>query len=374
MRMPSRRRFAPSTSGIPIRRPSTAWMTIGSLWQDRQRRRADFHLAWPTQAYREDRTILIAGCGTSQAAKHALRWPEARVTGIDFSATSVRHTEALKRKYDLDNLEVHQLPVERIGALGCDLRSDRLHRRSPPPRGPGRRAGGAARGAAAGRRDAPHGLRAARTDRRLHAAGVLPAGRHRRHRRRDPGARRRARRAAARAPAGDAAAPGAGLPGRGGAGRCAAAPAGPRLFGAAALRSARGGRAAVRPLGLAGALRRALRRHGAHPASRAARGASGARTVRRRRALSRHDASPQRGRVPRRRRRARRDAGQLRRRRLARLRADSNAGHDLRRGETAAGRGRRSDQPEPRVHRHLPADRRAGEAPLRRHRRHARDR
>src|SRR5437763_15839974 len=60
-------------------------------WRDRQRRRADFHLAWPARAYREDHSILIAGCGTSQAAKHALRWPAARVTGIDFSTTSVRH-------------------------------------------------------------------------------------------------------------------------------------------------------------------------------------------------------------------------------------------------------------------------------------------
>jgi SAM-dependent methyltransferase len=90
-----------------------------SLWQDRQRRRADYHLAWPTQPYREDRSILIAGCGTSQAAKHALRWPKARVTGIDFSATSVGHTEELKRKYDLHNLEVRQLAVERAGELGA---------------------------------------------------------------------------------------------------------------------------------------------------------------------------------------------------------------------------------------------------------------
>jgi SAM-dependent methyltransferase len=89
------------------------------LWQDRRRRRADYHLAWPSQAYREDRSILIAGCGTSQAAKHALRWPGARVTGIDFSETSVRHTEALKRRYDLGNLEVHRLPVERAGELGA---------------------------------------------------------------------------------------------------------------------------------------------------------------------------------------------------------------------------------------------------------------
>jgi SAM-dependent methyltransferase len=89
------------------------------LWQDRQRRRADYHLFWPGRPYREDHAILIAGCGTSQAAKHALRWPAARVTGIDFSATSVRHTQELKQKHGLDNLEVHQLPLTEVGALGA---------------------------------------------------------------------------------------------------------------------------------------------------------------------------------------------------------------------------------------------------------------
>jgi SAM-dependent methyltransferase len=88
------------------------------LWQDGQRRRADYHLFWPTRPYREDRSILIAGCGTSQAAKHALRWPEAQVTGIDCSETSVRHTEDLKKKYKLENLQVHQLAVERIRDFG----------------------------------------------------------------------------------------------------------------------------------------------------------------------------------------------------------------------------------------------------------------
>jgi len=87
------------------------------LGQDRQKRRADYHLFWPARAYREDQSILIAGCGTSQAAKHALRWPAAQVTGIDFSATSVRSTEELKRKYQLNNLQVCQLPVERVGDL-----------------------------------------------------------------------------------------------------------------------------------------------------------------------------------------------------------------------------------------------------------------
>ncbi len=87
------------------------------LGQDRQKRRADYHLFWPARPYREDQSILIAGCGTSQAAKHALRWPAAQVTGIDFSATSVRCTEELKRKYSLNNLQVCQLPIERVSDL-----------------------------------------------------------------------------------------------------------------------------------------------------------------------------------------------------------------------------------------------------------------
>src|SRR3954464_6185488 len=73
-------------------------------WEDPQRRRVDFHLFWPHRPYKEDRSILIAGCGTSQAAKHALRWPAAQVTGSSPRATSVRCTEQLKRKHDLRNL------------------------------------------------------------------------------------------------------------------------------------------------------------------------------------------------------------------------------------------------------------------------------
>ena len=88
-------------------------------WQDGQRRRAQFHLFWPTRAYRDDFSILVAGCGTSQAARHAIRWPAAEVTGIDFSALSVRHTEELGRRYRLDNLRVQQLPLERAGELGA---------------------------------------------------------------------------------------------------------------------------------------------------------------------------------------------------------------------------------------------------------------
>ena len=85
--------------------------------QDRQSRRVDYHLFWPARSYKEDLSILIAGCGTSQAAKHAMRWPAAQVTGIDFSTTSVRSTEELQRKYNLDNLQVRQLAIDRVNDL-----------------------------------------------------------------------------------------------------------------------------------------------------------------------------------------------------------------------------------------------------------------
>ena len=86
------------------------------LWDDR-RRRAESHLFWPGEPYREDRSILVAGCGTTQAAHYTLRWPRARVTGIDVSATSIAFTQELKRKHGLDNLELRQLAVERAGEL-----------------------------------------------------------------------------------------------------------------------------------------------------------------------------------------------------------------------------------------------------------------
>ena len=86
-------------------------------WQDPRKRRADYHLFWPDKSYREDYSVLIAGCGTSQAAKHALRWTAAQVTGIDLSLTSVRCTEELKRKYNLTNLQVYQLPIDRVAEL-----------------------------------------------------------------------------------------------------------------------------------------------------------------------------------------------------------------------------------------------------------------
>jgi len=87
-------------------------------WRDANRHRADFHLLWPDRPYRADLDILVAGCGTWQAAKYAVCRPEARVTGIDVSTTSLDHTEQLRRKYSLTNLETEQRSIEEVGGLG----------------------------------------------------------------------------------------------------------------------------------------------------------------------------------------------------------------------------------------------------------------
>jgi SAM-dependent methyltransferase len=105
----------------PYPKPVDSLDNYKKAWQDQQKNQADYRLFWPERPHQEDHSILIAGCGTSQAAKHAMRWPQAQVIGIDFSATSVRCTEELKRKYQLDNLQLHQLPIERVEELGLSF-------------------------------------------------------------------------------------------------------------------------------------------------------------------------------------------------------------------------------------------------------------
>ena len=86
-------------------------------WRDENRRRAEYHLLWPNKPYHADLDVLVAGCGTWQAAKYALCHPAARVVGIDVSSTSLEHTERLKQKYNLTNLETKQLPIEWVDDL-----------------------------------------------------------------------------------------------------------------------------------------------------------------------------------------------------------------------------------------------------------------
>ena len=86
-------------------------------WQDANRHRAEHHVLWPGKPYRADLDILIAGCGTWQAAKYALCRPQARVVGIDVSTTSLEHTAHLKRKYELTNLDIAHESIEHVDAI-----------------------------------------------------------------------------------------------------------------------------------------------------------------------------------------------------------------------------------------------------------------
>jgi SAM-dependent methyltransferase len=86
-------------------------------WRDASRHRAEHHLLWPDRPYRANLNILVAGCGTWQAARYAVCRPAARVVGIDVSATSLVYTERLKRRYQLENLETRQLRIEDTEAL-----------------------------------------------------------------------------------------------------------------------------------------------------------------------------------------------------------------------------------------------------------------
>jgi len=86
--------------------------------------RAELHLLWPNKEYRADLDVLIAGCGTWQAAKYAFVHPAARVVAVDVSTTSLEHTERLKQKHNLTNLTTKQVAIESVNEL--DQRFDHI--------------------------------------------------------------------------------------------------------------------------------------------------------------------------------------------------------------------------------------------------------
>jgi SAM-dependent methyltransferase len=77
-------------------------------------------LIWP-EGRGEKKTqlkILIAGCGTNQAAYNALQSPSANVTAIDLSMTSLQHSQFLKEKHALTNLKLLQMDLLEVEKLG----------------------------------------------------------------------------------------------------------------------------------------------------------------------------------------------------------------------------------------------------------------
>lgn len=75
-------------------------------------------ILWPDRPSRSGLDILIAGCGTNQAAVFAYTNPDAKVVGVDISQASLDHQRFLQDKYGLDNLELHLLPIEELPTLG----------------------------------------------------------------------------------------------------------------------------------------------------------------------------------------------------------------------------------------------------------------
>lgn len=80
-------------------------------------RRVAHHLIWPRRQPDEIRSVLVAGCGTSQAARYAARQPATRVVGIDVSVASIEQTRRLAAQHGLVNLALHRLPIEQVGEL-----------------------------------------------------------------------------------------------------------------------------------------------------------------------------------------------------------------------------------------------------------------
>ena len=78
-------------------------------------------LMWPDRDYLPGMDILVAGCGTNQAAVIAYTNRAARVVAIDVSSASLDHHRSLKDRYDLANLELHQLPIEDVASLDRDF-------------------------------------------------------------------------------------------------------------------------------------------------------------------------------------------------------------------------------------------------------------
>ena len=95
-----------------------AWLEESWQWPDPSHSHLLF---WPDRPVVQDLDILVAGCGTNQAAMLAYTNPTARITAIDVSQPSLDHHRFLTDKYGLNNLELHLLPIEEVGSLGRDF-------------------------------------------------------------------------------------------------------------------------------------------------------------------------------------------------------------------------------------------------------------
>jgi SAM-dependent methyltransferase len=111
------RQYERWTYPVPIQ-DLEAWLKTNWQWFDPSHAH---RILWPDREYKPDLDILIAGCGTNQAAVYAYTNPAAKVVAVDISQPSLNHQQYLKDKYGLRNLELHLLPIEELPTLGLDF-------------------------------------------------------------------------------------------------------------------------------------------------------------------------------------------------------------------------------------------------------------
>ena len=113
-----------------------AWLKDNWQWFDPSHAH---RILWPDREYKPDLDILIAGCGTNQAAVFAYTNRAAKVVAVDVSQPSLDHEQYLKDKHGLKNLELHRLPIEELPTLGLDfdlvVSTGVLHHLADPPAG-----------------------------------------------------------------------------------------------------------------------------------------------------------------------------------------------------------------------------------------------
>ena len=113
-----------------------SWLSNNWQWFDPSH---SHRMLWPDRPYKPDMDILIAGCGTNQAAVFAYTNRAAKVVAVDVSQPSLDHTRYLKDRYGLKNLELHLLPIEDVPSLHKDfdliVSTGVLHHMADPPVG-----------------------------------------------------------------------------------------------------------------------------------------------------------------------------------------------------------------------------------------------
>jgi SAM-dependent methyltransferase len=112
------------------------WIKNNWQWFDPSHAHSMF---WPDRNKKADLDILIAGCGTNQAAVFAFNNPQAKVVAIDVSQPSLNHHQFLKDKYGMNNLELHLLPIEQASELNGEfdliVSTGVLHHLNDPQKG-----------------------------------------------------------------------------------------------------------------------------------------------------------------------------------------------------------------------------------------------